>query len=114
MVRLQAAVAKGPRGHLADRPDAEHNGGMIRSDRTHLTVGVLGLIACVAANVWVFRYGVLAGLVGLNLTKHVCVAVLCQAVGVNKGTSRPSRHRTTAHPAHRDLAGPHSRTRDAR
>lgn len=114
MVRHRPPVAKGRAGPLADRPGAEHNGGMMRSDRTHLAVGMLGLAACMAANVWVFRYGILAGLVGLNLTKHVGVAVLCQAVGVNKGPPRPARRRTLPHPAHRPPAGPHASTRDAR
>jgi hypothetical protein len=45
---------------------------------------LLGLVACVAVNVWLFRVGFLYGLVGLNLTKHVGVAVLCQAIGVNR------------------------------
>ena len=87
---------------------------MMRSDRTHLAVGLLGLLACMAANVWVFRYGILAGLVGLNLTKHVGVAVLCQAVGVNKGLPRPARRRTGRHPAHIPLAGPHAPARGVR
>ncbi len=45
--------------------------------------GLLGLVACVALNAWLFRVGFLAGLIGLNVTKHVGVAVLCQALGVN-------------------------------
>ena len=88
---------------------------MNRAERVNLGVGVLGLVACAAANVWVFRYGFLAGFVGLNLTKHVGVAVLCQAVGLNKGQPRPARHRrTAAHRAHPVPAGPHAPARDAR
>ena len=87
---------------------------MKRVDRWNLGVGVLGLTACAFLNVWVFRYGILYGLVGLNLTKHVGVAVLCQAVGVNKGKARSQpRRRTTFQPAHLTLAGPHALKRDA-
>ena len=87
---------------------------MKRVDRWNLGVGVLGLTACAFLNVWVFRYGILYGLVGLNLTKHVGVAVLCQVVGVNQGKVRPTRRRITFQPAHRSLVGPHELTRDAR
>jgi hypothetical protein len=45
---------------------------------------MLGLVACAAVNVWLFRVGFLWGLIGLNLTKHVAVAVLCQGLGVNR------------------------------
>jgi hypothetical protein len=47
---------------------------------------MLGLVACIAINLWLFRLGFLYGLVGLNVTKHVGVAALCQAVGVNRRT----------------------------
>ncbi len=50
--------------------------------------GLLGLIACAAMNVWLFRVGFIAGLIGLNVTKHVGVAVLCQALGVNRPEGR--------------------------
>jgi hypothetical protein len=55
--------------------------------RTGLQISVaamLGLVACAAVNVWLFRIGFLYGLVGLNVTKHVGVAVICQAIGVNR------------------------------
>jgi hypothetical protein len=42
-------------------------------------------VACAAINFWLFRLGFLYGLIGLNLTKHVGVALLCQAIGVNQG-----------------------------
>ena len=45
---------------------------------------MLGLVACVAINIWLFRVGFLCGLVGLNVTKHVAVAALCQSIGVNR------------------------------
>lgn len=52
---------------------------------------MLGLIACIALNIWLFRFGALLGLVGLNVTKHVMIAYLCQVLGVDKrkGTPRP-------------------------
>ena len=87
---------------------------MTRVERINLVGGLVGLAACVAVNVWVFRYGILAGLVGLNLTKHVGVAVLCQAVGVNQGKPAPIARRTLAQPAHPALGGPHPTARDAR
>jgi hypothetical protein len=48
---------------------------------------MLGLVACVAVNIWLFRVGFLYGLIGLNVTKHVGVAALCQALGVNRRES---------------------------
>jgi hypothetical protein len=53
--------------------------------------GLLLLVACVAINVWLFRVGFLAGLVGLNVSKHVAVAVICKAVGVNRRAQEPAR-----------------------
>ncbi len=55
---------------------------------------LLGLVACVALNIWLFRVGTLLGILGLNVTKHVAIAMLCQAAGVNRsqapGVARPS------------------------
>ncbi|MDB5352420.1 MAG: hypothetical protein JWN86_3667 [Planctomycetota bacterium] len=45
---------------------------------------MLVLVACVAVNLWLFRLGMLWGIVGLNITKHVVIAQLCQAVGLNR------------------------------
>jgi hypothetical protein len=45
---------------------------------------MLGLVACIALNFWLFRLGVFWGLVGLNLTKHVAIAYLCQVLGVDR------------------------------
>jgi hypothetical protein len=45
---------------------------------------MLGLIACIAFNFWLFRLGVFWGIVGLNLTKHVAIAYLCQVLGVDR------------------------------
>ena len=50
---------------------------------------MLGLVACVALNIWLFRLSVLTGIVGLNVTKHVVIAALCQVVGVDRRTSAP-------------------------
>ncbi len=87
---------------------------MKRAERWNLVVGLLGLAACALVNLWVFRFGIIFGLVGLNITKHVGVAVLCQAIGVNKAKPAPTRRRPSFQPAHRTLAGPHSLTKDAR
>jgi hypothetical protein len=45
---------------------------------------MLGLVACVAINFWLFRLGVFWGIVGLNVTKHVAIAYLCQVLGVDR------------------------------
>ncbi len=47
---------------------------------------LLGLVACVALNFWLFRLGVLWGILGLNITKHVGIALLCQGLGVDRAT----------------------------
>ncbi len=46
--------------------------------------GLLGLVACIALNFWLFRLGALWGILGLNVTKHVAIAFLCQALGVDR------------------------------
>jgi hypothetical protein len=46
--------------------------------------GLLGLVACIALNIWLFRLGALWGILGLNVTKHVAIAYLCQSLGVDK------------------------------
>jgi hypothetical protein len=51
---------------------------------------MLVLVACVAVNFWLFRLGWLWGVVGLNITKHVVIAQLCQAVGLNRKVDDPS------------------------
>ncbi len=45
---------------------------------------LLGLVACVALNFWLFRLGALWGILGLNVTKHVAIAYLCQILGVDR------------------------------
>jgi len=42
------------------------------------------LVACVAVNLWLFRLGIFWGIVGLNVSKHVIIASLCQSLGVNR------------------------------
>ncbi len=44
--------------------------------------GVLASVACVALNLWLFRLGALWGILGLNVTKHVVIATLCQSLGL--------------------------------
>jgi hypothetical protein len=45
---------------------------------------MLGVIACIALNCWLFRLGVFWGILGLNITKHVVTAYLCQVLGVDR------------------------------
>lgn len=46
--------------------------------------GLLILVAGVALNVWLFRFGTLLGLLGLSVTKHLVIAWLCQVLGVDR------------------------------
>jgi hypothetical protein len=50
---------------------------------------MLGLVACIAVNIWLFRVGIFWGIVGLNVTKHVMIAYLCGALGVDRRPARP-------------------------
>jgi hypothetical protein len=67
-------------------------------------VSLLGLVACIALNLWLFRLGPLLGIVGLNITKHVVIAYLCQLLGVDRRKHRgaspvtPARAPTTTLP----------------
>ena len=64
----------------------------MRTPGFQLRVGtLLGLVACVALNLWLFRLGTLAGLFGLNITRHVAVAYLCRATGINRRVGDPER-----------------------
>jgi hypothetical protein len=47
-------------------------------------IGMLAVVAAVAVNFWLFRLGILWGILGLNVTKHVAIAVLCQRLGINR------------------------------
>jgi hypothetical protein len=62
-------------------------GSMERRGITFSVASLLGLVACVALNLWCFRVHVLLGLVAINITKHVVIAQLCQALGVNRRTA---------------------------
>ncbi len=48
---------------------------------------MIGIVACVALNFWLFRLGIFWGIVGLNVTKHVLIAYLCQVLGVDRRTA---------------------------
>jgi hypothetical protein len=45
---------------------------------------MLGLVACIALNFWLFRLGIFWGILGLNVTKHVAIAYLCEVLGVDR------------------------------
>lgn len=56
---------------------------------------MLGLVAGIAINFWLFRLGVLWGILGLNVSKHLLIAYLCQVLGVDRYSPDPP----TSHPA---------------
>lgn len=54
-------------------------------NRMQMSVAMmLAVVAGVALNFWLFRLGALWGILGLNITKHMIIAVLCQNLGVDK------------------------------
>jgi hypothetical protein len=58
---------------------------------------LLFFVASVAFNLWLFRLGALWGILGLNVTKHVAIALLCRNLGVDRGeTPGPERPRRVA------------------
>ena len=60
---------------------------------------MLGLVACVALNIWLFRLSMLWGIIGLNVSKHLVIAYLCQVLGVDKRPGRaPSSRPVTPRP----------------
>jgi hypothetical protein len=61
-----------------------HNGIMERPTLQISLAGMLLLVACIAVNFWLFRLGVFWGILGLNVTKHVLIAYLCEVVGVDR------------------------------
>jgi hypothetical protein len=74
---------------------------MARMERARFQLSVsamLGLVACVAVNIWLFRFGPLMGLLGLNLSKHVIIAYLCQILGVDRTGSRGRPSAVVARP----------------
>lgn len=52
---------------------------------------LLLFVACAAFNLWLFRLGALWGIVGLNISKHVFIAALCQWVGLDRANPQPGR-----------------------
>ncbi len=61
-----------------------HNDAMERPN-FQMTVGaMIGVVGCVALNIWLFRVGVFWGILCLNITKHVLIAGLCQAIGLDR------------------------------
>jgi hypothetical protein len=62
-------------------------------------LSMIGLVACVALNLWLFQWHVFAGIVGLNVTKHVVIAYLCQVMGVNKQSRRGTSGKSSARPS---------------
>ncbi|MFO0890088.1 MAG: hypothetical protein U0790_13240 [Isosphaeraceae bacterium] len=74
-----------------------HNTDMDRRPSFQLSVtALLGLVACIAVNFWLFRLGALWGILGLNITKHVAIAFLCQSLGVDRPTEGSPAAPTTA------------------
>ena len=77
-----------------------HNDAMERAS-FQMTVGaMLAVVACIALNFWLFRLGVFWGILGLNVTKHVVIAYLCQVIGVDRREpAGPSRVATAPRPS---------------
>ena len=73
-----------PRVALPGGYPADHNRGMDRPGLQFSLTSMLALVACVAINFWCFRVSAILGFVALNVTKHVVIAQLCQAVGLNR------------------------------
>jgi hypothetical protein len=71
-------------GPLPAARRAVHNERMERAT-FQMTVGaMIAVVACIALNFWLFRLGVFWGILGLNVTKHVVIAYLCQVLGVDR------------------------------
>jgi hypothetical protein len=76
---------------------------MVRMERPILQMSVasmLGLVACIALNFWLFRLGVFWGILGLNVTKHVAIAYLCEVLGVDRTRPRLSAPRMPVRAPH--------------
>lgn len=80
--------------------------GMDRSRLQLSVASLLGLVACVAVNFWLFRIGVLWGILGLNVSKHVLIAYLCQALSVNQHDSGRSPAVPAPRPAPAEAPAP--------
>jgi hypothetical protein len=57
---------------------------------------MLVVVACIALNFWLFRLGILWGILGLNVTKHVVIAYLCQVIGVDRRPGNASARSVSA------------------
>jgi hypothetical protein len=67
----------------------------------------LAIVASCALNFWLFRLGVLWGLLGLSLSKHVLVAWLCQTLGVDRKNPESTQATPALSPVHpADLTHP--------
>ncbi len=69
---------------LSDREFPAHNGGMDHARVQLSLASMLLLVALCAVNFWLFRLGIIWGLLGLSVTKHLVIAFLCHAVGLNR------------------------------
>jgi hypothetical protein len=66
---------------------AAHNDSMERPSFQMTLKAMIGVVACIALNFWFFRLGIFWGILGLNVTKHVLIAYLCQVIGVDRRTA---------------------------
>jgi hypothetical protein len=79
--------------------------GRMERPKLQMTVAtMLGLVACIAINFWLFRLGVFWGILGLNVTKHVAIAALCQTLGVDRRRPVPASGAMPARPPHVPVA----------
>ena len=69
--------------HLSEGVIQVHNVDMKSKGIQISLTAMLFLVACAAGNFWLFRQGVLWGILGLSVSKHVLTAYLCQQLGVN-------------------------------
>jgi hypothetical protein len=74
--------------------------GMERQGFQLSVAALLGLIACIAFNIWLFRLGALWGIIGLNVSKHVLIAYVCQVLGVDRRRTGDHRAATSPVPTH--------------
>jgi hypothetical protein len=90
----------GPVMSLPAPSTRSHNEFMERPNLQMSVAGLLGLVACFALNFWLFRLGALWGILGLNVTKHVAIAVLCQTLGVDRVNPAAAPAPSPAPPPH--------------
>jgi hypothetical protein len=73
---------------------------MERSRFQFSMASLLGVVACVALNIWLFRVGPLLGILGLNVSKHVIIAYLCQVLGVDRRRGHDRNYTPPPVPSH--------------